>query len=331
MEAGSLPDSGLLAGGRRRVPMTNSIKKFGPDVPSAEVIREIRGNGVAIVEDVFPTAAINVLRHKAEIELDKIEAGGGELFGGAKRSISALFARGIEFSETLLLNERVLELMDGILLPERPMASSSTPMPTADMKAVMRTLTDPGYPDPFVGPNCHHYRVNASVAMQVCRGGENQLLHRDQFRYLPYMRRDPAGPELTMAVMAAATDFTVENGATRFVPGSNRWPNDRFPEEHEVVQAVMSKGSAAFWLGSVYHGLGINVVDEARTGFIFSFGLDHLAQEENQFMAVPPAIAKTLPVKARQLLGYRSSPSINWVEGLDKDDLLTEGESSLFK
>lgn len=36
-------------------------------------------------------------------------------------------------------------------------------------------------------------------------------------------------------------------------------------------------------------------------------------------------------MKARQLLGYRSSPSINWVEGLDKDDMLTHGESSLFK
>ena len=35
----------------------------------------------------------------------------------------------------------------------------------------------------------------------------------------------------------------------------------RFPEEQEVVQAVMPRGSAAFWLGSVYHGLGINTTD----------------------------------------------------------------------
>ncbi|MEL7155292.1 MAG: phytanoyl-CoA dioxygenase family protein [Actinomycetota bacterium] len=311
--------------------MSRSITKFGPNDPSADVVAEIRRNGVAIVEDVFATDAIDALRQKVETELDKAEPGGGELFGDAKRSISALFARGVEFSETLLLNERVLELMDAILLPECPMASTSTPRPPADMDAVMRALTDPAYPDPLVGPNCHHYRINATVAMQVCRGGQNQFLHRDQFRYLPYMVRDPAGPELTMAVMVPATDFTTDNGATRFVPGSNHWPDDRFPQEHEVVQAVMSKGSAAFWLGSVYHGLGINHVDEPRTGFIYSFGLDHLAQEENQFLAVPPPIAETLPLKARQLLGYRSSPSINWVQGLDKDDMLTEGESSLLK
>ena len=151
--------------------------------------------------------------------------------------------------------------------------------------------------------------------MEVCRGGDNQGLHRDQWRYLPYMRRDPAGAELTMAVMVAGTDFTTENGATRFVPESNRWPDDRKPEEHEIVLAVMSQGSAAFWLGSVLHGYGRSSVDSPRTGFIYSFGLDYLAQEENQFLAVPPKIARTLPVKARQLLGYRSSPMINWVEG----------------
>ena len=225
----------------------------------------------------------------------------------------------------------MLELQDAILLPEKPMASSAPKSEVDD--SITALFAREGFyrgPDPLVGPNCHHYRLNASVAMEVCRGGDNQGLHRDQWRYLPYMRRDPVGPELTMAVMVAGTDFTAENGATRFIPGSNRWPDDREPEEHEVVQAVMSKGSAAFWLGSVLHGYGMSSVDAPRTGFIYSFGLDYLAQEENQFLAVPPEIARRLPLKARQLLGYRSSPLINWVEGLDKDDMLTEGQSSLF-
>lgn len=50
-------------------------------------------------------------------------------------------------------------------------------------------------------------------------------------------------------------------------------------------------------------------------------------QEENQFMAVPPKIARTLPPKAQQLLGYRSAPSRNWVEGTDQDYMLSPGRS----
>lgn len=312
--------------------MTTSIKSFHRDAKTSEVVAEIRKNGVAVLENLFSTGEMDTLVGIVRAELDKREPGSGEFFVRQKaRSVSRLFARGIEFSEIFLHNERVLELEDAILLPEFPMAASNQAGQTA--RSLEEMYSAEGFfkgPDPMVGPNCHHYRVNASVAMEVCRGGEHQGLHRDQYRYLPYMRRDPAGPELTMAVMVAGTDFTADNGATRFVPGSNLWPDDRKPEDHEIVQAVMPKGSAAFWLGSVLHGFACSSVDEPRTGFIYSFGLDHLAQEENQFLAVPAEIARTLPLKARQLLGYRSSPGLNWVEGLDKDDMLVEGKSSLF-
>lgn len=313
--------------------MTESIRKFAADASTSDVTAEIRRSGVAVVENLFAEKQMDTLVETVRAELDKREPGEGEFFANRKaRSISRLFARGIEFSEILLLNECVLELQDAMLLPENPMASSAAKRPEVDDTLAGLFDREDFYrgPDALVGPNCHHYRLNASVAMEVCRGGESQGLHRDQWRYLPYMRRDPAGPELTMAVMVAGTDFTAENGATRFVPGSNRWSDDRKPEEHEIVSAVMSKGSAAFWLGSVLHGYGMSSVDAPRTGFIYSFGLDYLAQEENQFLAVPPEIARRLPVRARQLLGYRSSPMINWVEGLDKDDMLTEGQSSLF-
>ena len=98
----------------------------------------------------------------------------------------------------------------------------------------------------------------------------NQMLHRDEWRYRPYMTRDPQGPELSLAFMVALTDFTAENGATRFVVGSNTWPEGRMPAEDQVEQAVMQKGSVGVWLGSVYHGLGINSTDTPRTGLIFS-------------------------------------------------------------
>ena len=291
----------------------NSIRRFHRDGDMAEAVAEIRDNGVVIIENLIPAEVADALAARVAGDLEEQEPGGGDFFGNRKRSVMALFARGPEFSEHLLCNERLLELADGILLPQLPMAASSAPVPEPEFFEVI---------DPAVGPNCHHYHINASVAMQVCGGGQNQVLHRDEWRYLPYMHRDPEGPELTLAFMVALTDFTLDNGATRFIPRSNRWPRDRKPEEHEVVQAVMPKGSVASWLGSVFHGLGSSRVHEPRTGLIFSFGVDRMMQEENQFMAVPPDIAGTLSKKARQLLGYRSSPALNYIEGLDDDHIL---------
>ena len=310
--------------------MTPSIRRFQPGDPAAGIAAEIRDHGVAMVERLFAPEVADLLVARVMPALEEQEPGGGDFFGHRRRSVGALFARGPEFAEHLLLNERVLEVVDAILLPERPMAAA-----TRRERERQSTGADGlpenfhRRPDPRVGPNCHHYRINATVAMQVVQGGGNQHLHRDEWRYKPYVHRDPDGPELSLAIMVAGTDFTAENGATRYVPGSNGWPEGRMPEEHEVVQAVMPRGSIAFWLGSVYHGLGINRTDAPRTGFIYSFALDHLAQEENQFLSVPPEIAGTLPPRAQQLLGYRMSGTINFVAGRDKDFVLRSGAGSV--
>ena len=294
--------------------MTTAIKRFPPDKPVANIVEEIKQSGVTIIENLFTSDAIDSLSAKLNPRLEAQEPGGGEFFGNRKRSVGGLFGLGPEFSEHLLGNERVLELADAILLPEYPMAATSTPPEPLGFFEV---------PDPTIGPNCHHYRINATVAMQVCRGGQNQTLHRDEWRYLPYMRPDPDGPEVTLAIMVACSDFTEKNGATRYVPGSHRWARDRQPEETEVVQAVMPRGSAAFWLGTIFHGLGASVDDQPRTGLIYSFVVDRFTQEENQFTVVPAAIAATIPKRAQQLIGYRSSSALNFIEGLDDNHVLS--------
>ena len=318
----------------QRVPtgtLTPSIRRFQRDDLAAGIAAEIRANGVAVVERLFTPEVADLLVAKVTPALERQEPGGGDFFGHRRRSVGALFARGEEFAENLLQSERVLEVVDAILLPEHPMAAASR----REKQERQATGTDGlptnfhQRPDPLVGPNCHHYRINATVAMQVVQGGANQYLHRDEWRYKPYMHRDPDGPELSLAIMVAGTDFTADNGATRFVPGSNRWPEGRTPREAEVVQAVMPRGSAVFWLGSVYHGLGINHTSTPRTGFIYSFALDHLAQEENQFLSVPPEIAETLPPRAQQLLGYRMSATVNFVAGRDRDFVLSPGTGSV--
>ena len=89
----------------------------------------------------------------------------------------------------------------------------------------------------------------------------------------------------------------------------------------------MPKGSVALWLTRTLHGAGTSTVMEGRVGLTLSYIADWARQEENQYIAVPPEAAQRLSLTARQLLGYKASPSLGWVKGRDADDLTTAGKS----
>ena len=102
----------------------------------------------------------------------------------------------------------------------------------------------------------------------------------------------------------ALSDFTVENGATHVAPGSTGWPDDQRPTPEQICQAVMPKGSALLYTGSVFHGGGANQSDGDRIGMNLTYSLAWLRQEENQYLACPPEVAKDLSPEMQNLLGY---------------------------
>lgn len=155
---------------------------------------------------------------------------------------------------------------------------------------------------------------------------EHQFLHRENAIYQPFI--EPLDMrEFIVSTMWAGTDFTVENGATRLVPGSQQWPEDRLAEPAEIAQAVMKKGSVVLWLSRTLHGAAKSTADENRTGYFASYIADWFRQEENQYIVVPPEVARTYSTPARQIIGYRSSPSVGWAKGRDGDNLLEPGHS----
>lgn len=166
--------------------------------------------------------------------------------------------------------------------------------------------------DAILKPNCKSYQVHATAGLVVGPGATEQVLHRedDGFNFFALPR-----PDLVLASMWAITDFTEANGGTHLVPGSHRWPSGRVARLDEIVAAEMPAGSVLMWMGGTLHGAGANRSDQWRFGVFLSYSLGWLRQEENQYVDLPPAVARTLSKQVRDLAGYRMHVSLGYTDG----------------
>jgi ectoine hydroxylase-related dioxygenase (phytanoyl-CoA dioxygenase family) len=156
--------------------------------------------------------------------------------------------------------------------------------------------------DAVLLPSCSRYQLNLGHLIARGPGAEAQFAHRDEDVWPHFPRPHD---ELQVASLVALTDFRVDTGATRVVPGSHRWPRDRHPQPDDVADAVVPPGGAVVYLGSTIHYAGTNsTADEWRLGAHVSFTLGWLRTEENNSLAVPPDVARTLSPRAQALLGY---------------------------
>ena len=171
--------------------------------------------------------------------------------------------------------------------------------------------------DRILLPSCARYQLNLGHLLERGPGAEEQLLHRDEAVWSDVPK--PA-PELQMATVIAFVDFTRENGATRIVPGSHRWPDRNLsPAEQfmhlptraeQIAYAEMPAGSAVVYTGGTIHAGGSNTTEIPRRGAHLSYCLGWLRTEENNYLAVPAMIAAKLPRQAQELLGYAVHDSI---------------------
>jgi hypothetical protein len=171
-------------------------------------------------------------------------------------------------------------------------------------------------------PYCARYQLNFSGIMHLLPGAGPQGLHRDGDLY-PF--RFPSPPTL-MPTMWALSDFTEDNGGTVIVPGSHRWSEDREPVADEIVAAEMPAGSVLVYLSGTLHGGGANRSTVNRTGLALQYSLGWLRQEENQYLANPPEIARTFPERLQRLIGYDyGGPYLGFVDGDSPLRLLVDG------
>ena len=191
----------------------------------------------------------------------------------------------------------------GALIARSPSVRSLVTDPT-----ILNTL------DIALGDHGSTFQVDLTQLIDIGPGEPGQMIHRDQWAFDHYPFQ--AGFEAEIATMWALTDFTEEMGATRVIVGSNLWEDNLSELDSELTSgAVMSKGSVLLYGGSLYHGGGANRSNVHRIGINIGYSLGWLRQEENQYLACPPEIARTLPEGLLRLMGYqRGTVALGYVD-----------------
>jgi ectoine hydroxylase-related dioxygenase (phytanoyl-CoA dioxygenase family) len=157
-----------------------------------------------------------------------------------------------------------------------------------------------------------NYQLSAPTGIEIGPGEVAQGLHHDDGIY-PLPR--PHG-QVVVTCMWPFDDFTAENGATRLVPGSHRWVDEKPDDESRVVLARMPAGSVMFYLGTLWHGGGANRTDRPRLGVVLEYVASWLRAQENHFLAVPREVVAELPERLQELLGYNVYPPfVGYVDG----------------
>lgn len=269
---------------------TNKLTTLGCNEPVERVVEVIKRDGGVIISDFLSAQKLAAFRAELDGYLNTTSFGEDAYFAGTQtRRVARLIARS-DIAVEVALNPLFVESAQQIL---------QTP-----------THVWSGENRVEVAPNI---QLSFTQAIQICPGQDLQPLHRDDATSL--WRHPQYGREARLQIMLAISDFTEENGATRVIPGSHQWDDERMPTQEETVPAEMAAGSALLWLGSLYHGGGANKSDLPRTGVSMSYDLAFLRSEENHLVSIPIERVRELPEDMQRMLGWGASETLlGWVE-----------------
>ncbi|OHE93770.1 hypothetical protein CORC01_10896 [Colletotrichum orchidophilum] len=127
-------------------------------------------------------------------------------------------------------------------------------------------------------------------------------------------------PNTPQGVMVALDDFNPTNGATVVIPDSHTWGPDTdaaySPQRKDTVPIVMHKGSAVFFLGTLWHGGGENTSPNPRRALTIQYCQPWVRPLENQILAVEWDKLGRMPRRLVDLLGYEpGAPFVGYADG----------------
>ncbi|MFV0308567.1 MAG: phytanoyl-CoA dioxygenase family protein [Desertimonas sp.] len=241
------------------------LAHLAADTDPADVAEHIGRWGYAIVDDVVGPVLLDRLAEEAAPYVRGTATGRDGYDGRSTRRTGALIAR-CPAARELVMHPTALGTVGGVL------AHATT------------------------------FQLHLTQIISIEPGESGQQLHRDQMAFddFPF----PSGYHAQCNTMWALTDFTAANGGTQIVPGSSA-VSDAEAATMPSLPVEMARGSVLFYDGKVLHGGGTNHSDGVRQGVNITYAVGWVRQEENQYLACPPEIARTLDDDLLRVMGYQ--------------------------
>ena len=234
-------------------------------------------SGAVVIDELAPPALVARILDELDPYLAATEAGPDEFSGLRTRRTGSLIARS-PASRELIAHPLVLDAVGRVL------AHATT------------------------------FQLHLTQMISIGPGEPAQPVHRDQWAYDFFSF--PTG--LRGAGEHDVGDERLHRGERRETsfPAVIARPTARYTEA-DTVGAEMRSGSVVLYTGSVYHGGGANRSDAVRVGMNVDYNVGWLRQEENQYLAVPIEVARTLPESLQRLIGYaRGAYALGYVGDL---------------
>ncbi|KAL2043705.1 hypothetical protein ABVK25_012512 [Lepraria finkii] len=150
------------------------------------------------------------------------------------------------------------------------------------------------------------YWLAAATTLNASGPQPAQVLHRDLTSYPPYAQLGSEGTEAQINFLVAMSDFTDVNGATRLIPGSNKWTFDQHGSMEQTIPAEMNAGDCLLIGSKVIYGIGENKTTSERKCTRLSVCASFLTPAEAHLFIVSLETAKKLSKHTQRFLGFRS-------------------------
>jgi ectoine hydroxylase-related dioxygenase (phytanoyl-CoA dioxygenase family) len=257
-----------------------------PTAPTFDVAahaRRIEEDGFSVIPDFLDEATLAEVRRVLGFYLGS-HSGRNDFEGTRTERVYTLVARGRVFWR-IALDPRILALCERFL--------------------------EPGF------------LLTASQAIEIHPDETPQPFHTDDAFYrIPRPR-----PMVSLSTIVAVDAFTAENGGTEVVPGSHRWDDARLagtfddPDADESKRAErvaalvhlarpleMPAGGCVVFAGTLLHRGGRNRSGRSRCAFSHQYCEPWARQQENFILGVPLPVARSMPERLQEMLGYSIHP-----------------------
>ena len=281
--------------------MHDGLQRLNTDASINEFCDAIRISGGVVITGLLSPHEVGELDRQLDPYVQRRQPGfhhdesDTAFYGGNTKRIQGLAAKSDAFVQSVLLNNILLSITDELLLP-----------------------------------NCGDYWMSQAETIFIGPGNKAQVLHRDDVNW---SQAASLGIDLQVSALVALGDYDAEVGATMVIPQSHltHGHSDDTVNPTLARPVELEPGDALVYLGSLVHGGGANVTtDRIRKALYIGFLLGWLTPEEAVPQSITEDVARRLPARARELLGWANIHGNAASEGvhaavqlwqLDRDDL----------